>query len=308
VITGASSGIGRAAAYEFARAGSSVALAARGRERLEEVASECSRLGAQALAVPTDVSDEAAVEALAAQAVERFGRFDVWVNCAGVMAYGRFEDVPSEVFRAVIETNLMGQVHGARAALPRFRAQRTGVLINMASVWGRVTAPHVSAYVTSKFAVRAFSECLGQELRDLPHVDVATMLPQAVDTPIFDHAANYAGRSVRPIPPVVDPEDVAVGIVQCARSPKREVTYSRVGRAVELAHAVAPGFYNRLLPPAFEAGNYDDEPAATGPGGVVRPSGNGAVRGGWKSERRDELRRALASALAGLGRGLRGRR
>jgi len=308
VITGASSGIGRAAAYEFARRGSRLALAARGRGRLEEVARECERLGVQAIAVSTDVRDEAAVERLARAAVERLGRLDVWVNCAGVMAYGRFEEVPSHVFRTVIETNLMGQVHGARAALRRFREQRSGVVINMGSVWGRVTAPEVSAYVTSKFAVRAFSECLRQELRDLPDVDVATMLPQAVDTPIFENAANYAGRIVRPIPPLVDPEDVARGIVACAQSPKREVTYSHVGRAVELIHAAAPSVYNRLLPPAFEAGNYGEEAVETGPGGVLSSRNGGAVRGGWKTERRNELRRALGSALAGLGRGLRPRR
>lgn len=142
---------------------------------------------------------------LAERAVERFGRLDVWVNSAGVMAYGRFEDVPAEVFRAVIETNFLGQVHGARAALKAFRAQRSGVLINMSSVWGRVTTPDVSAYVASKFAIRAFSECLRQELRSEPDIDVAVMLPQSVDTPIFARSGNYAGRAVRPIPPIVDP-------------------------------------------------------------------------------------------------------
>jgi NADP-dependent 3-hydroxy acid dehydrogenase YdfG len=156
VITGASSGIWRAAAHEFVRRGSRVVLAARTAEPLELLADE---LGPAAIAVPTDVRDERAVFDLARRALERFG-----------------------------------QVHGARAALPVFRERGTGVLINMASVWGRVTAPEVSAYVTSKFAVRAFSECLRQELRDLPEVDVATMLPQAVDTPIFEHAANYSGR------------------------------------------------------------------------------------------------------------------
>jgi NAD(P)-dependent dehydrogenase (short-subunit alcohol dehydrogenase family) len=104
----------------------------------------------------------------------------------------------------VIETNLFGQVHGPRAAVPRFKAQGSGVLINMSSVWGRVTTPDVMAYVTSKFAVRAFSECLRQELRHLPHVDVATMLSQAVDTPIFARGANHAGRAVRPVPPVFE--------------------------------------------------------------------------------------------------------
>jgi short-subunit dehydrogenase len=123
--------------------------------------------------------------------------------------------------------------------------------VQLCSVWGRVTAPDVSAYVTSKFAVRAFGECLRQELRDLPEVDVATMLPQAVDTPIFARAGNYSGKSVRPIPPIVDPEEVARGIVRCAKSPKREVTYSRMGRLLELWHSLLPGAYHRFLPPAF---------------------------------------------------------
>jgi short-subunit dehydrogenase len=308
VITGASSGIGRAAAHEFARCGSDLVLAARAADPLEAAAGECRELGVQALAVPTDVRDEAAVEELARRAEEAFDRLDVWVNGAGVMAYGRFEQVPSEVFRAVIETNLMGQVHGTRAALRRFRRQRSGVVVNMASVWGRVTSPEVSAYVASKFAVRAFSESVRQELRDLPDVDVTTMLPQAVDTPIFENAANYSGRRVRPIPPLIEPEEVARGIVLCAQSPKREVTYSRVGRLAELAHSIAPGLYNRLLPPAFEAGNYGQEPAEIGPGALIQPADNGGVTGGWKQERRTELRRALRDGLAGLADGVRPRR
>jgi len=202
VITGASSGIGRAAARLFAGEGARLVLAARAEGPLNDVVAECERRGARAFALSTDVRDEDAVERLAQAAVDEFGRLDVWVNGAGVIAYGRFEEVPTDVFRAVIETNLFGQVHGARAALRHFREQRTGVLINMSSIWGRVSAPHVSAYVTSKFAVRAFGECLRQELRDEPNIDVATMLPQAVDTPIFDRAANYAGRATRPIPPI----------------------------------------------------------------------------------------------------------
>jgi len=308
VITGASSGIGRAAAHLFAREGSRLVLAARAPGPLDGVVQECERRGTRATAVPTDVRDQHAVERLAQRAVDEFGRLDVWVNGAGVMAYGRFEQVPTEVFRAVIETNLMGQVHGARAALPRFREQATGVLINMSSVWGRVSAPDVSAYVTSKFAVRAFGECLRQELRDVPDVDVATMLPQAVDTPIFDRAANYAGRAARPIPPVLDPEAVAEGIVACARRPKREVTYSRAGRLLQLAHTTTPSLWDRFLPPAFEAGNYGEQDVEPGPGGVLEPVRDGyAVSGGWRSERKRELVRALAATLRGLGRGFRPR-
>jgi NAD(P)-dependent dehydrogenase (short-subunit alcohol dehydrogenase family) len=306
VITGASSGIGRAAAHLFADEGSQLVLAARAERPLDDVVAECERRGARAVPVPTDVRDEEAVERLARAAVDRFGRLDVWVNGAGVMAYGHFDEVPTDVFRAVIETNLLGQVHGARAALRRFREQGSGVLINMSSVWGRVSAPDVSAYVTSKFAVRAFSECLRQELRREADIDVATMLPQAVDTPIFDRAANYSGRAARPIPPILDPEKVAEGIVACARSPKPEVTYSRAGRLIEIAHATLPSLWQRFLPPAFEAGNYAETPRAPNPGGVLDPRpAPYAVRGGWRTRRKREMWRALGASLRGLAGGFR---
>jgi NAD(P)-dependent dehydrogenase (short-subunit alcohol dehydrogenase family) len=305
VITGASSGIGRAAAYAFAREGSRLVLAARSAGPLRTLGGELEGMGAAAIAVPTDVRDEAAVQALARAAVERFGALDVWVNCAGVIAYGRFEDVPGEVFRAVIETNLFGQVHGARAALERFRAQGSGVLVNLASVWGRVTTPDVSAYVTSKFAVRAFSECLRHELRDLPDIDVATILPQAVDTPIFAHAANYSGRAVRPVPPMVDPHEVARGIVLCARTPTREVTYKRAGHALELLHSFAPDLYGRILPAAFEAGNYGRRPLAPTAGQVLAAEpGDRRVEGGWRRHGRRQLVGALVDALRGAARGI----
>jgi NAD(P)-dependent dehydrogenase (short-subunit alcohol dehydrogenase family) len=308
VITGASSGIGRAAAPAFARRGSGLVLAARARSPLEEIGRECEAVGTEAIWLQTDVRDEGQVADLARCAVDRFGRVDVWVNSAGVIAYGRFEDMPANVFRAVLETNLFGHVHAARAALPHFRRQRSGVLINMASVWGRVTAPDVSAYVTSKFAVRAFGECLRHELRDLPEIDVVTVLPQAVDTPIFRRAGNFAGRAARPIPPLVDPDTVARGIVRCAESPKPEVTYSRTGRALEFVHAAAPALYSRFLPPVFEAGNYADHPLAPTTGTVLDASAGPYSReGGWKRHRRRELVCAFTAAARGLAQGARRR-
>jgi NAD(P)-dependent dehydrogenase (short-subunit alcohol dehydrogenase family) len=307
VVTGASSGIGRATALGFAREGASLVLAARNEQPLRQIASECEALGVPTLVVPTDVREEQRVQELARRALERFGRFDVWVNNAGVIAYGAFTDVPSDVFRAVIETNLMGQVHGARAALAVFAHQRDGVLINMSSVWGRVTTPDVSAYVTSKFAVRALSECLREEVHNTPGVDVVTILPQASDTPIFRYAANFSGRPVRPIPPLVDPEKVAEGIVSCARSPKREVTYRLAGRALELFRTFAPRLYARVLPSGFRAGNYGRGHSSASSGramAYVSDPDAYAVRGGWKAHRRGELARALLATLVGFGKGL----
>ena len=299
VVTGASSGIGRAATLRLARRGAALALCARSEPALAEVAAECEGAGAQTLHRALDVSDEAAVEAFAAATVERFGRLDVWVNDAGVIAYGPFEEIPSEVFRQVIETNLLGQVHGARAALRRFRDQGAGVLINMSSVWGRVSTPQVSPYIVSKNAVRAFSECLTGELVGDADIHVATLAPQAVDTPIFDHAANYTGRRVRPIPPVLDPEEVARGIELCAENPKREVNYGRSGRLLQILYSVAPPLYRRLAHGAFVEGTWGSARTERGPGNVLESRGAHVVEGGWRTRRRALLRRAFLDAAGG---------
>jgi short-subunit dehydrogenase len=304
VITGASSGIGRAAALRLAHRARALALCARSEEALAEVAAECKNRGATTICRALDVADEEAVEAFAAAAEGDLGRIDVWVNNAGTIAYGPFEEIPSDVFRQVIETNLMGQVHGARAALSRFRAQGSGVLINMSSVWGRVSTPQVTPYIVSKNAVRAFSECLSGELVDEEEIHVATMVPQAVDTPIFEHAGNYTRRQVRPIPPVLDVEAVARGIELCAENPKREVNYGQAGRALEILHAVAPPLYRRLAHLAFLQGTWGTIEAAPAPGNVLESRGPHAADGGWRTQRRGTLRRAFLAAAGGSLRGL----
>jgi NAD(P)-dependent dehydrogenase (short-subunit alcohol dehydrogenase family) len=298
-ITGASSGIGRAAALRIARHGGSLALCARSEEPLAAVAAECEAAGAAVLRQTVDVGDEQAVETFAAAVEDRFGRIDVWVNNAATMAYGTFDDIPSEVFRGVVETSLMGQVHGARAALRRFRRQGAGVLINMSSVWGQVPSPQVTPYVISKHAVRAFSECLQGELASEPDIHVAVVVPEAVDSPIFEHAGNYTGRQVRPIPPVLDPDEVAAGIEACAESPKREVSYGRAGRGLEVLHAAAPPLYRRFAHPAFVKGTWGNLPADPAPGNVLGPTEPHRVEGGWRTRRRGALRRAFLAAAGG---------
>ena len=305
-ITGASSGIGRATAMRLARRGSSLALCARSPEPLGEVARECEAAEAEVLWRPLDVADEASVEAFARETVQRFGRLDVWVNNAGVIAYGRFTDIPSDVFRRVIETNLMGQVNGARAALRQFFVQRAGVLINVSSVWGRVSSPYVSPYNVSKHAVRVFSESLRGELAAAEDIHVTSIAPEALDTPIFDHGANYTGHAIRPVPPVLSPEKVAETVEQCAESPVREVSYGRAGRVLEILYALAPPLYRRLAHRAFVRGTMAAEAAAPSSGNVRVSTGPYAIEGGWRLHRRQALIRAFLAAAQGALAGLAG--
>jgi NAD(P)-dependent dehydrogenase (short-subunit alcohol dehydrogenase family) len=282
VITGASSGIGRATALAFAAAGAKVVLAARREEPLREAAADCEARGAEALAVPTDVRDEAAVRRLAAAADERFGGVDVWVSNAGVTLLGRFEDTPAELWREVVETNFFGAVNGARAALPALRRRGAGTLINVGSVNSRVGAPYASAYVASKFALRGFAECLRDEVRG-DGIAVCTVMPASIDTPLFQHAANFAGRPIKPLRPILRPERVAAAIVRCARRPRREVVVGLSGRQLIVLHDLALPLFERIMSRNVDREHFLQRPAEPTAGNLREPVPEWTgVTGGWK--------------------------
>jgi short-subunit dehydrogenase len=286
VITGASSGIGRATALEFARHGAALSLAARSADVLREVADECRRLGGQAVAVPTDMTDDQAVRDLARKTADTFGRLDVWINNAAVSAFSRFEETPPDVFRRVIETNLIGYAHGAWATLPYFRKQGGGVLINVSSVVGKVGQPFTSAYVASKFGIVGLSNSLRQELLGTG-IEVCTVLPAAIDTPLFQHAANYTGRAPKPMSPTYDAQDVARVIVETAQRPRREVYAGAAGRLAGAMNAVAPGLTERLVAWQVKKRHLQKQEAAAGAGNLYEPMPQASgISGNWKSDGR----------------------
>ncbi|MCU1634588.1 MAG: hypothetical protein JWM61_3240 [Micrococcaceae bacterium] len=283
VITGASSGIGRATARLFAKDGAQLVLAGRDEGTLEAVAAECRGRGATAISVRTDVSSEADVDRLAEAAIERFGRIDVWVGNASLYSFGTFEQTPSEVFDRLIAVNLLGQVYGARAALRVFRSQGRGVLVSVASVYSRITSPLVSPYVTSKFGLLGFLEVLRMELRDVPDIHVCAVLPATIDTPIHQHAANFTGRPVRPLPPVTDPVRVARAIVRVSRRPRRLTQVGRVQSMFVYARALAPALYEPVIARAYQAMALKSGSMPISPGNVFEADRQvTGVTGGWR--------------------------
>lgn len=247
VITGASSGFGRGTAVELAKNGAAVVIAARSEETLREVAQECEAAGGRAAAVPTDVSDMAAVGRLADEAVRRFGRFDVWINNAGVASIGRFDQVPLEDHDQVIRTDLLGTTYGSHHALRHFRTRGgSGVLINVASVIGKIPAPFYASYAAAKFGVVGLGDALRQELAREGNKDirVCTVMPMAHSTDFFEHAGNYTGKKAEPIPPTYDPKVTIDALVKLVTHPQDEVITGWQGPVFDFLH--------RLMPKAVE--------------------------------------------------------
>lgn len=302
VVTGGSSGIGKATALRLADRGARLVLAARGEPALARASDDCRARGAEVLAVPTDVSDEQAVAALARRAEETFGRIDAWINDAGVMAYGTYDEVPMATHRHVVETNLLGPMYGAMEAIRRFRAQDgRGVLVNVASLYAEMTSPLVSSYVTSKFALLGFSRVLRRDLHGTDDIAVCCILPASIDTPIFRNAGNHFGRATRAIPPVSDPERVARAIVGCLERPRKEVRIGTVGRLMAKGEVIAPPLYDRLVGPAFRMLGFTGADVAPHDGNVFEPSRDWKrVDGGWRNRAARRTATGVAAAVGVL--------
>jgi len=246
VITGASSGVGRAAALTFAQYQALLVLAARNEGALESIAAECRQLGAEVLIVPTDTSDSKAMIALANAANDWQGVIDVWINNAGVLAAGNFDKTPMAVHEQVIKTNLLGYMNGAHAVLPFFKAQEKGILINNISIGGFLPVPYGAGYTAAKFGLRGWSEALKAELTDWPYIYLCDLYPAFLDTPGIQHAGNHTGKVLKPAPPVYDPVRLAQAMVKVAVNPSSNTYVGSVSLLLKFSHAIFPELTTKI--------------------------------------------------------------
>lgn len=240
VITGGTSGVGRAAAEAFALEGCNVVVAARGQEGLDETISLCHDLGVVALGVSTDVSNADEVKNLAEKALQFNGRIDFWVNNAGVMASGKFEDVPVEAMDQLVKTNLLGYLHSAHAVLPIFKKQKDGVLINNVSIGGYMPAPYSTAYSSTKFGIRGMVEGLQGELSDEPNIHIVGLYPGIQKSTGNLHSAKYSGLDFKIPPFSTDPRELAAKMVEAAKNPRKEIITDNYAAVMKVLYGIFP--------------------------------------------------------------------
>ena len=297
VVTGASSGIGKAAAIEFVRRNNNVVAVARSQKGLDELSRECESLDGELLVQAIDVTERDGLSRVAEHAVEWFGRIDMWINNAAITMFGRLENLPMDGLERVLDTNVIGYIHGARAAIPYFRKQGEGVLVNVSSIVGKTGQPFTIPYTISKAAIISLSDCLRMELQDAPGIHVCTVIPPSIDTPLFQHGANYSGFAIKPMDPVYSADRVVRALVKLADCPKREVFIGGMGVLSAAARKVAPSALERMMAKKVRQAHFQNRVSEHYPGNLFEPDDKWiSISGGWTGE--EEERHIETSRLA----------
>lgn len=289
VVVGASSGIGRETALQFARRGASLVVSARSEPGLESLVDEIRRSGGEAIAVPADVTVFDQVKAIADKAIQMYGRLDTWVHCAAVNLYATFEQTTKEEFKRVIDVNLMGQVHGAMAALPHIKREGRGALIHVSSVEAKRSFPFHSAYGASKHAIDGFLEALRVELmhEGVP-ISVTNVMPASINTPLFNKSRTKLGVKPQGLPPFYPPQAVADAILYVAEHPTRDIVVGGAGQVMLFAQRLSPQLMDAfMLQTGFKLQKTSEPKSEDAPDNLFEPiSGYDRVEGDFSDQSR----------------------
>lgn len=247
-VVGASSGIGRETALQFAKRGAKLVVAARSEPGLKSLIEEIQSFGGEAIAVLADVSDFNQVKAIADKTVEQYGRLDTWVHAAATGVLATFEEITPEEFKRVVDVNLMGQVYGAMAALPYLKREGRGALIHISSMEGRRGLPLQSPYSSAKHGVEGFLEAMRVELQhEGTPISVTSIKPSVINTPFYNKVRTKLGVKPTGIPPYYDPSTVVNAILYVAEHPTRDFIVGDVGRVLDVLQRISPSLVDSLL-------------------------------------------------------------
>jgi len=272
VITGASSGVGRAAAEAFAMQGANVVVVARGQKGIDEAVQACRDMNGRAVGIAADMSVNEDVERVANEALKISGKIDVWINNAGVMASGKFEEIPMEIHEQVIKTNLFGYMHGAYHAIRIFKEQDNGILINNVSIGGFMPAPYSAVYSATKYGIRGMMACLQGEISNRRHIHVCNLYPQLQNSTGNLHSAKYSGFTMS-IPPIAsDPRDTAAKMVRLARHPQKDLFPDLTSAAITNMYRLFPKLVINAASAAVRVTMKRNRPKPGDPGNVLENS------------------------------------
>lgn len=286
-VTGASSGVGRATAHEFARTGATVGLIARGREALTATAAEVESLGGRPVVLECDVADPQAVETAAGELTEH-GDIDVWVNNAMASVFAPTWEIAAEEFRRVTDVTYLGVVYGTLCALARMRARDRGTIVQVGSALAYRGIPLQSPYCACKHAIQGFTESLRCELMHEGSAVKVTMVQlPALNTPQFDVVRTRLPRHPQPVPPIYQPEVAGRAIVAASREPARREWWVGASTAFTLiGNALAPGVADRYLARnGFDSQQTDEHVEAGRPDNLFAPPpGAGSTHGDFDEQ------------------------
>ncbi|MCA1696993.1 MAG: SDR family oxidoreductase [Actinobacteria bacterium] len=303
VVTGATSGVGRAVAERFAREGAKIALLARGRSGLAATAKEVERLGGTALPLPTDVADSDAVDAAAAATEEALGEIDIWVNNAMTTVFAFFEDVEPNEFRRATEVTYLGSVWGTRAAMKLMMPRDRGTIVQVGSALAYRGIPLQSAYCGSKHATKGFFESIRTELLNKgSNVHLTMVQLPGLNTPQFDHCRTKMPRQPMPVPPIYQPEVAADAVYLAAHARRRQVYVGGSTVITILGNKIAPGLGDRYLARTGVKGQQTETPIAPRDGNLFEPAEDSGAHGRFDTQAKsrsyqlwlDEHRRVIA--------------